>query len=88
MPNTRVAYLDEISKYKELSESYVFKVERNIFSGLVIKSPELAKISNGLYLISVTTFKEINDSTICIVQIKQKNKCLLNKTISDYICII
>lgn len=41
-----------------LSESYVFKMERNTFSDLMIKSSELANILYGLYFISVPTFKE------------------------------
>lgn len=41
-----------------LSELYVFKMERNIFSNLMIKSSELANIPYGLYFISIATFKE------------------------------
>lgn len=43
---------------KMLSESYVFKMERNTFSDLMIKSSELANILYGLYFISVAIFKE------------------------------
>lgn len=55
---TNAAKLKGKPKYKVLIESYVFKVERNIFSNLIIKSSDLANIPYGLYFISVTTFKE------------------------------